>query len=202
MYTRAHHMEQTLVLIKPDGVQRGLIGSIISRFEQVGLKIVAMKMVHAEQEDVDKHYALTEEWMMAVFTKAKTKYEAEGKEFPYADHKAYGGEIKAGLVNFLRSSPIVAMVLEGEMAVSLVRKLVGATEPASSPAGTIRGDFSHDTYALSNAQNRPLRNLIHASGNVQEANNEIPIWFSDVELHKYEHVNDRVQYDAKWFLPE
>jgi nucleoside-diphosphate kinase len=201
VYTLPHHMEQTLVLIKPDGVQRGLIGTILSRFEQVGLKIVAMKMVHAEQEDVDKHYALTEEWMMAVFTKAKTKYEAEGKVFPYADHKAYGGEIKAGLVDFLRSSPIVAMVLEGEMAVSLVRKLVGATEPASSPAGTIRGDLSHDTYALSNAQNRPLRNLIHASGNVQEANNEIPIWFSEVELHKYEHVNDRVQYDAKWFLP-
>ncbi|MCE9586583.1 nucleoside-diphosphate kinase [Candidatus Uhrbacteria bacterium] len=195
-------MEQTLVLIKPDGVQRGLIGNIISRFEQVGLKIVAMKMVHAEQEDVDQHYALTEEWMMAVFTKAKAKYDAEGKTFPYTDHKAYGGEIKRGLVDFLRSSPIVALVLEGEMAVSLVRKLVGATEPASSPAGTIRGDFSHDTYALSNEQSRPLRNLIHASGNVEEAKNEMAIWFTDVELHKYEHVNDRVQYDAKWFLPE
>lgn len=194
-------MEQTLVLIKPDGVQRGLIGTIITRFEQVGLKLVAMKMVHPEQEDVDKHYALTEEWMQAVYSKAKAKYEAEGKEFPFADHKAYGGEIKRGLVDFLRSAPVVALVLEGEMAVSLVRKIVGATEPASSPSGTIRGDFSHDTYALSNAQGRPLRNLIHASGNVQEAQNEIAIWFTDIELHKYEHVNDRVQYDAKWFLP-
>ncbi len=195
-------MEQTLVLIKPDGVQRGLTGQIITRFEQVGLKIVAMKMVHPEQEDVDRHYALTEEWMMAVFTKAKAKYEAEGQSFPFDDHKAYGGEIKRGLVDFLRSSPVVALVLEGEMAVSLVRKLVGATEPASSPAGTIRGDLSHDTYALSNAQNRPLRNLIHASGNIAEAKNEIAIWFTDIELHKYEHVNDRVQYDPKWFLPE
>ncbi len=202
VYTAPKLMEKTLVLIKPDGVQRGIIGKIITRFEDVGLKIVAMKMVHPEQEDVDKHYALTEEWMMAVYTKAKTKYEAEGKEFPFVDHKAYGGNIKAGLVDFLRSSPVVAIVAEGEMAVSLVRKMVGATEPASSPAGTIRGDFSHDTYALSNEQGRPLRNLIHASGNVQEANNEIPIWFTDIELHKYEHVNDRVQYDAKWFLPE
>lgn len=202
VYTAPKLMEKTLVLIKPDGVQRGFIGKIICRFEEVGLKIVAMKMVHAEQADVDKHYALTEEWMMAVYTKAKTKFDAEGKAFPFADHKAYGGNIKAGLVEFLRSAPIIAMVLEGEMAVSLVRKLVGATEPASSPAGTIRGDFSHDTYALSNEQNRPIRNLIHASGNVQEANNEISIWFTDVELHKYEHVNDRVQYDAKWFLPE
>lgn len=194
-------MEKTLVLVKPDGVARGVVGQILSRFEQAGLKIVAMKMVHASREDVDKHYALTEEWMMAVYTKAKAKYEANGEVFPFADHKAYGGEIKRGLVDFLMSAPIVALVLEGEMAVSLVRKLVGATEPASSAPGTIRGDFSHDTYALSNAQSRPLRNLIHASGNVEEANNEIKIWFTDTELYKYEHAFDGVQYDAKWFLP-
>jgi nucleoside-diphosphate kinase len=193
-------MEKTLVLIKPDGVQRGLVGEIISRFERVGLKLVAMKMVHASSEDVDRHYALTEEWMMAVYTKAKAKYEAEGKPFPFVDHKAYGGDIKNGLVTFLKSAPIVALVMEGEMAVSLVRKLVGATEPASSAPGTIRGDLSHDTYALSNGQNRPLRNLIHASGNLEEANNEMKIWFTDDELYKYEHVNDRVQYDPNWFL--
>ncbi len=193
-------MEKTLVLVKPDGVARGLIGEILGRFERAGLKVVAMKMVHPSVEDVDRHYALTEEWMMAVFTKAKAKYESEGKTFGFQDHKAYGAEIKRGLVEFLRSAPIVALVLEGEMAVSLVRKLVGATEPASSAPGTIRGDYSHDTYALSNSQNRPLRNLIHASGNVEEANNEIKIWFTDTELYKYEHVNDGVQYDAKWFI--
>jgi nucleoside-diphosphate kinase len=193
-------MEKTLVLIKPDGVQRGLIGEIIGRFERAGLKLIAMKMVHASHEDVDRHYALTEEWMKAVYEKAKTKYEANGEPFPFPDHIAYGTDIKNGLVAFLKSAPIVALVLEGEMAVSLVRKLVGATEPASSAPGTIRGDLSHDTYALSNAQNRPLRNLIHASGNVEEANNEIKIWFTDVELYKYEHVNDRVQYDPEWFL--
>lgn len=194
-------MEKTLVLIKPDGIQRGLTGEIISRFERVGLKLSAMKMVHASKEDVDRHYALTEEWMMTVYTKAKAKYEANGEPFNFPDHIAYGTEIKRGLVDFLRSAPIVALVLEGEMAVSLVRKMVGATEPASSAPGTIRGDLSHDTYALSNTQNRPLRNLIHASGNIEEANNEIKIWFTDKELYAYEHVNDRVQYDANWFLP-
>ena len=193
-------MEKTLVLIKPDGVQRGYIGEIISRFEHVGLKMTAMKMVHPSHEDVDKHYALTEEWMLAVYSKAKAKYEANGQDFPFADHIAYGTEIKRGLVDFLKSSPVVAMVLEGEMAVSLVRKLVGSTEPASSAPGTIRGDLSHDTYALSNAQSRPLRNLIHASGTVDEAKQEIPVWFTETELYKYEHVNDRVQYDPKWFL--
>jgi nucleoside-diphosphate kinase len=195
-------MEKTLVLIKPDGVQRGLMGEILSRFERAGLKLVALKMVHASHEDVDRHYALTEEWMKAVYEKAKAKYEANNEHFPFADHIAYGTEIKNSLVTFLKSAPIVALVLEGEMAVSLVRKLVGATEPASSAPGTIRGDLAHDTYALSNSQNRPLRNLIHASGTVAEANNEIKIWFTDIELYQYEHINDRVQYDPKWFLPQ
>lgn len=195
-------MEQTLVLIKPDGVQRGLVGRILSRFEDVGLKVTAMKMVHPVREDVDKHYALTEEWMRSVYDKAKAKYEANGQPFAFPDHIAYGTEIKRGLVDFLISSPIIAMVLEGEKAVSLVRKIVGATEPASSAPGTIRGDFAHDTYSLSNEQSRPLRNLIHASGNPEEAAYEIPLWFNDVELHKYEHVNDRVQYDPNWFLPQ
>ena len=194
-------MEQTLILIKPDGVQRGLVGEILGRFERVCLKVVAMKMVHASHEDVDRHYALTEEWMRAVYEKAKAKYEANGQKFPFPDHIAYGTDIKRGLVEFLKSAPIIALVLEGEMAVSLVRKLVGSTEPASSAPGTIRGDLSHDTYALSNAQNRPLRNLIHASGTVDEAKQEIPVWFSETELYKYEHVSERVQYDPKWFLP-
>ena len=193
-------MEKTLVLIKPDGVQRGLVGEILERFERVGLKITAIKMVHASREDVDEHYALTEEWMRGVFEKAKTKYEALGQSFPFADHIAYGTEIKNGLVDFLKSSPIIAMVLEGEQAVSLVRKLVGVTEPASALPGTIRGDFALDSYALSNTQGRPIRNLIHASGTVDEAAREIPVWFTETELCKYEHVNDRVQYDAKWFL--
>lgn len=192
-------LERTLVLIKPDGVQRGYVGEIISRFERVGLKLLALKMVHASQDDVDKHYALTEEWMKAVYEKAKAKYEAGGQPFPYADHVVYATEIKNGLVTFLKSAPIVAMVLEGEKVVSLIRKLAGVTEPASAVPGTIRGDLSHDTYALSNSQNRPLRNLIHASGTVEEANNEIAIWFTEIELYKYEHVNDRVQYDPKWF---
>ncbi len=193
-------MQKTLVLIKPDGVQRGLVGEVLHRFEAVGLKILALKMVHPSHEDVDRHYALTEEWMRAVYDKAKAKYDASNQAFPYSDHIAYGTEIKRGLVDFLKSAPVVAMVLEGEQAVPLVRKIVGATEPASSAPGTIRGDLSHDTYALSNSQNRPLRNLIHASGTEDEANQEIAIWFTDTELYKYEHVNDRVQYDPKWFL--
>jgi nucleoside-diphosphate kinase len=195
-------MEKSLVLIKPDGVQRGLISEIIGRFERVGLKLVAIKMVHPSHDDVEKHYALTDEWMLGVYTKAKSKYDSLGEKFPFTDHLTYGKSIKDQLVNFLKSSPVVAMVWEGETAVSLIRKIVGGTEPAGAVPGTIRGDLSHDTYALSNAQNRPIRNLVHASGNVSEADHEIPIWFTDTELYKYEHVNDRVQYDPEWFLPK
>jgi len=192
-------MEQTLVLVKPDGVQRGLIGQILGRLEQVGLKIVALKMVKPTKEQADKHYALTEEWMKAVYDKAKAKYESLGQPFPYPDHVAYGTSIKNGLVEFLVSGPVVAVIFEGEQAVALTRKIVGATEPASSAPGTIRGDLSLDTYALSNAQNRPLRNLIHASGNIEEAKNEMPIWFSAEEMHSVDAALDPIQYDEKRF---
>lgn len=190
-------LERTLVLIKPDGVERGLIGEILGRLERVGLKIVALKMLKATREQGDKHYALTEEWMMGVYTKAKAKYEANGENFPFPDHIAYGTSIKNGLVEFLASTPIVALVCEGEQSVATTRKLVGATEPASSAPGTIRGDLSLDTYGLANSQNRPLRNLIHASGTVDEAKTEIPIWFTDAELHAVDSVIDPVQYDEK-----
>lgn len=193
-------MEQTLVLVKPDGVQRGLIGTIIGRLERVGLKVVAMKMLQPTREQADKHYALTEEWMMAVYTKAKTKMEANGEPFPYPDHISYGTSIKNGLVTFLASAPVVAVVFEGEQAVSMTRKVVGATEPASAVPGTIRGDYSLDTYALSNAQNRPIRNLIHASGTLDEAKFEIPLWFAASEILKINAALDPIQYDEKRFV--
>ncbi len=191
--------EHTLVLVKPDGVQRALSGEILARFERVGLKIIALKMLRATRDQADRHYTLTEEWMLGVFTKASAKYQEEGKPFPHSDHKAYGKFVKDGLVEFLASAPIIAIVLEGEYAVSIVRKLVGATEPASSPAGTIRGDFAFDTYALSNEQNRPIRNLIHASGTVEEAKHEIGVWFTPTELQSYVSATDPIQYDETRF---
>ncbi|MBI1934670.1 nucleoside-diphosphate kinase [Candidatus Peregrinibacteria bacterium] len=194
--------ERTLVLIKPDGVERGHTGDILSRFERTGLKIAGMKMVWPKKDDVNRHYTLTDEWVQGVFTKAKQKYEALGQHFPYGDAKTYGAAIKTGLMDFLQSGPVVAMVLEGEQSVTLVRKLVGATEPASAAPGTIRGDLSLDSYALSNSQNRPLRNLIHASGTVEEAQNEIAVWFTADELHDYPHSLTNILYDPLHFTPK
>lgn len=196
------NIQQSLVLIKPDGVARGHIGDIISRFEKVGLKITAMKMILPKADEADRHYVLTEEWMQAVYEKASKKYEAEGRPFPFPDYKSYGMSIKNGLIDFLAAGPIVAMVIEGEGAIPMIRKIVGATEPASAAPGTIRGDFSPDTYALANEQNRPLRNLVHASGAVDEAQNEIKVWFSEEELHHYEHVLEHVLYNPEAFLPK
>lgn len=196
------NIQQSLVLVKPDGVARGHIGDIITRFEKVGLKITALKMILPKSDEADRHYVLTEEWMQAVYDKASKKYEAEGRAFPFPDYKSYGQSIKDGLVEFLASGPIVAMVVEGEGAVPMIRKIVGATEPASAAPGTIRGDYSPDTYALANEQNRPLRNLVHASGTPDEAQNEIKVWFTEQELHHYEHVLEHVLYNPEAFIPK
>ena len=128
-------------------------------------------------------------------SKAKAKYDSLGEKFAFSDHLSYGKRIKDSLVNFLKSAPIIAMVWEGEAAVALIRKLVGATEPAgSAPRHDPRRPVARFLRAFQRA-NPTIRNLVHASGNAKEAEYEIPIWFTDVELHKYEHVNDRVQYD-------
>lgn len=196
------NIQQSLVLVKPDGVARGHVGDIISRFEKVGLKITAMKMILPKADEADRHYVLTEEWMQAVYDKASKKYEAEGRAFPFPDYKSYGTSIKNGLIDFLAAGPIVAMVIEGEGAVPMIRKIVGATEPASAAPGTIRGDYSPDTYALANEQNRPLRNLVHASGTPEEAQDEIKVWFTESELHHYEHVLEHALYNPEAFLPK
>ena len=154
-------MERTLVLIKPDGVQRGLMGEIVTRFEKVGLKIVGMKMQWVDKLFARKHYAA----------------HVEKKFYP-------------GLEAMITEGPVLAMVLEGLHAVELIRKMVGATEPKSAPPGTIRGDYSHHSYAYTDAQGKSIKNLVHASGNLEEAKQEIALWFKEEELHTYKTVNE------------
>ena len=154
--------ERTLVLIKPDGVERGLIGTLLTRFENVGLKIVGMKMVWIDKEFSKKHYAAHVE---------KPFYK--------------------GLETFIVSGPIVAMVLEGIDAVDVVRKMVGATEPKASAPGTIRGDFAHHSYGYADKKGIAIKNLIHASGSKDDAKAEVPLWFSVKELHSYQVVHEK-----------
>ncbi|MEK6926857.1 MAG: nucleoside-diphosphate kinase [Nanoarchaeota archaeon] len=185
-------MEHTLVLLKPDAVQRNLIGKLISRFEDSGLKITGMKMVWATEELAKKHYHLDEVWAQQVYDKTKAGYEKEGKKFPYKDHLDIGKTIQSWNMRFLREGPVVALVIEGPHAVEIIRKMVGSTEPRSAQPGTIRGDFAMiESYALADKKQRVLRNLIHASDTPENAEREIQLWFGDSELHKYTKELDK-----------
>lgn len=155
-------INRTLVLIKPDGVQRSLVGEILQRFEKVGLKILGMKMVWVDSDFSKKHY----------------KEHVEKPFYP-------------GLESMITEGPVVAMVLEGIEAVSLVRKMVGSTEPKSAQPGTIRGDYSHHSYGYADDKGIAIKNLIHASGNLEEAGIEINLWFNDKELHGYSTVHEK-----------
>lgn len=186
------HKEQTLIILKPDAVQRSLVGKILERFENIGLKIVAMKMFQATPEHAAKHYKLDEEWAKGVYSKAKASYDKEGKKFPFKDHMEMGKNIQERNMKFLCESPVIAAVLQGPHAVELARKLIGSTEPRQALPGTIRGDFaSIESYALTDPLNRVLRNLVHASDSPANAKNEITLWFSPKELFNYQKELDK-----------
>ncbi len=154
-------IERTLVLVKPDGVQRGLVGEIISRFEKRGLKLIGMKMVLVDKNFSKRHYSA------------------------HVDKEFY-----KGLEDFITSAPVVAMAVEGINAVEAVRKIVGSTEPKSAPIGTIRGDFAHVSYEYADNKGISIKNLVHASGNKEEAEQEVGLWFSVEELFNYKAAND------------
>jgi nucleoside-diphosphate kinase len=158
-------IEQTLVLVKPDGVQRGLAGEVIKRFEQRGLKIVGLKLTKAEEDLAKKHY--TED-----ISKRRGEY------------------VRNKLLKFLTSGPVIAIVVEGVDAIENVRKIVGDTESKKALPGTIRGDFSHLSFEHADAKEMPVKNLVHASANLEEAKSELSLWFSVDEIHDYPRSED------------
>lgn len=182
--------ERTLILLKPDVVARGIIGEIIARFERVGLKIVAMKMLAATKEQLEEHYHKEDEWLIR---KGKSIIKNKGYASDY-DPKKAGKEIVQGLMSDIMLYPVVAMVIEGHNAINVVRKIVGPTNVEEAFPGTIRGDYSHDTYRLANISNRPILTIVHASGNVEEAKKEIDIWFKPEEIHPYDRVETKLHY--------
>jgi nucleoside-diphosphate kinase len=187
--------ERTFVIIKPDGVQRALIGNIISRFERTGLKFVGFKFLVPTEEQCWTHYNKTDDWFLekgANIAKARKEAGVSVEK----DDIDYGKDIIKQLVTFMTSGPVLAMVLEGNEAVGVVTKLVGATEPLSSDVGTIRGDFTVDSYDLAGIDERAVRNLIHCSDCPEEAEREMKIWFSKSELIDYRLVSEQIQYDV------
>ncbi len=188
--------ERTFVALKPDAIQRTLMGEIIGRLERVGLKLVAMKMLVASSEQAEKHYTLDPVGLLRTAETAIKNYTEKGLKPPFDNREEYAKSILRALTGFITSGPIVVMVWEGANAVRLVRKLVGVAEPMSSGIGTIRGDYVLDSYQMADADNRAIRNLIHASGTVGEAENEINLWFKPEEITNYRLVQDEILYDV------
>ncbi len=188
--------EQTLIIIKPDGIQRNLVGEMISRFEKVGLKIAAVKMVVPTAEHVEAHYTLDPSWRIVTGEKSIKAYADRGEKHPVSnDPMEVTAEILRKLKKYIASGPVIPMVLQGAHAVEVVRKLVGGTEPLRAAAvGTIRGDFTHDSYSMSDLDIRSVRNLIHASGSVSEADKEIKHWFKKDEIIDYRLVMEEILY--------
>lgn len=189
-------MERTLIILKPDAVQRGLVGEIINRFERAGLKMVAAKMVKPSQEIADKHYPKDRrDFIEGMAHKTLANYKEQGSdaksEFGTNDPYELGLKIQKWLVDFLTSGPIIAMVLEGPHAIELVRKICGNTLPIKANPGTIRGDLSFDSSILANVGKRSIRNLVHASGDAKEADLEIKLWFTEDELHSYDSIHQK-----------
>jgi len=188
--------ERTLVIIKPDGIQRGLIGEIIKRYEQVGLKLVGIKMMIPTAELIEKHYTLDPEWRTKTGLKSIKGYTDKGLKPPHTDPLKITEIILKNLVKYMTRGPVVAMVWQGAHAIQIVRKLVGGTEPLTSDVGTIRGDFVLDSYSMSDSDSRAIRNLVHASGSVKEANDEIAHWFKKDELFDYKLFMEQIIYNA------
>lgn len=167
-------MEQTLVIFKPDAVQRGIVGEIVTRFERVGLKVAGLKMLRPDDAHFHAHY----ETIGTMITR-------------------HGEDIFNVTVEAMKESPVIAVVLEGIHSVELVRKLVGSTEPGKSAPGTIRGDFAHSNFAYANGEGRTLPNVVHASATPEEAAQEIKLWFDQDELYSYETVAQQAVHGRK-----
>lgn len=188
--------EQTLVIIKPDGVQRSLIGEIIKRYERTGLKLIALKFFVPKQEMIRKHYLIDPEWTRKAGEKSIAAYRNKGLQPVYNDPVACGKAVLEALVKYLSSGPVVAMAWQGNQAVGIVRKITGGTEPLTSDIGTIRGDFHIDSYAIADLDKRSVRNLVHASGSVEDAEKEIPLWFKSEEIINYRLISEEILYDV------
>lgn len=188
--------ERTLIIIKPDGVQRSLIGEIIRRYERVGLKLVAVKMVVPNKEHIEKFYTLDPNWRVITGEKTIKSYRDKGLPPPSEDPLKITAVILENLKRYMTSGPVIAMVWQGAHAVKIVRKITGGTEPFTSDVGTIRGDYVVDSYQMCDKDGRAVRNLIHASGTLEEAQAEIEHWFSKDEIINYRLVQEQILYDV------
>lgn len=191
--------ERTLILMKPDVLQRQIVGEILSRFERKGFKMVAVKMLNATKAQVGEHYTAEEQYLIETGEKAKKGAESRGQDVSNWNSLEWGKIIRERNIAYLTCGPILAVVLEGPSVVSSVRKVLGSTSPADGDVGTIRADYSFDSYALADVVARSTRTMLHASDSPENAQREIKIWFKENEIcNNYETVAEKIFYDAGW----
>lgn len=189
--------ERTLIIIKPESVQRHLMGELISKFERRGLKMVACKMLAPEAKLIGEHYADDEAWYISSGTNTYNNYKNKGEKNLLTPIE-YGKKTRELLMDSLCDRPVLAMVWEGPHAVALGRKTAGSTNPLTADIGSIRGDYSSDSYEMSDETGRAIQSLVHASGSVEEAEREISIWFKKDEMLDYDLVLENVFYSKDW----
>lgn len=190
--------ERTYVMVKHDGVQRSLVGEIIKRFEQAGLKLVGMKMFVPDMDRAKKHYGKDNAWCIRKGENQIKNLQAAGIE-PTKTALEYGRDIEQTVLKYITTGPVVGMVIEGHQAMAIVKKLAGTTEPLTSDVGTIRGDYMTDSYKLANMNGRAVRNIIHITDPEDPAGTnefEINLWFTPGELLEYRHINEAILYDV------
>ena len=200
MYTtnmKTHYHERTLVILKPDAIQRGLVGEIISRFEKKGLKLVGMKMEWPTEKKAKDHYFWSDEEKEASGNRTIEAYKEKGLKISKSA-KEYAEDVQRRLYSYLQSGPVVIMVIEGAHAIEHVRKTVGHGNPLTADVGTIRADLTVDSYVVADDVDRAARNMVHASGNVGEAEREIKVWFKENELVDYDLAIEKILYDKDW----
>lgn len=187
-----------MLLIKPDGVKRGLIGEIFSRVEDHGLKIAALEMIQATPDQIDEHYPQNDSWIKRLGKKTLSNYEDYNlnpeQEIGTSDPMEIGKKVRSWLIDYLTTGPMVKVIVQGNHAISMVRKIAGSSLPAEAENGTIRGDLSVDSAAAANRDQRSVRNIVHASEDEQEAEHEIKFWFSPEEVYGYERVEEKAMF--------
>ncbi len=179
-------IERTLIIAKPDAIQRGLVGEIIKRFEQKGFKIIGTKMALPDTKKVGEHYEDNKEWKIQTGTRTIETMKTKGITMTETPEQV-GDRIRRWNMEGIQGKPVIAIAIEGYHAVEMGRKIVGGTEPRGAQPGTIRGDYTVDSYMVADAKKRVIKNLVHASGSVAEAERELKIWFTPQELFTYTH---------------
>ncbi len=192
--------EQTFIMIKPDGVMRGLTGEILKRIDRLGLKIIAIKMTNATESQLTKHYPMSDEaWVARLGEKGLSAFESAGLNpidiLGTDDKNIIGKDVTKTLLKYMTAGPVICLVVQGIAAVAMIRKLIGSTLPNNAELGSIRGDFSLDSPTVANIEGRSLHNIIHASETVQEAQKEISIWFEKSDIcNSYKLGNEDIMY--------